>query len=90
MGVATALIFFAAPFYNVAYVSRRLALTPDALQSWVNSVARLIGFGAAPVGVAVTGVLLQRIGPTPTGILFVAGQVIVALVALLIPAIRHE
>jgi predicted MFS family arabinose efflux permease len=45
LGIVTALLYFIGPFYNVTNVSCRLAMTPDALQSRVNSVARLIGLG---------------------------------------------
>jgi hypothetical protein len=39
----------------------RLALTPDALQGRVNSIARLISFGLAPLSIALTGILLQSV-----------------------------
>jgi predicted MFS family arabinose efflux permease len=60
LGLLMALLFFIGPFYNVTNISRRLAMTPDALQSRVNSVARLIALGFSPLGLALTGFLLQR------------------------------
>ncbi len=89
LGLILALLFFIGPFYNVVYVSRRLAMTPDALQSRVNSVARLVGMGLAPLGLALTGLLLQYSGPQVTILLSVGGQVLLALVASLNPHIRR-
>lgn len=89
LGLILALLFFIGPFYNVTYVSRRLAMTPDVLQSRVNSVARLLGLGFAPLGLALTGLLLQYGGPELTILLSVGGQVLLALAATLNPHIRR-
>jgi len=89
LGLILALLFFIGPFYIVANVSRRLAMTPDVLQSRVNSVARLIGLGLAPLGLALTGLLLQYNGPQVTILLSVAGQILLALVATLNRHIRR-
>ena len=88
LGLATALLFFIGLFYNVVYVSRRLAMTPDALQSRVNSVARLIGLGFSPLGLALTGLLLQYYGPQLTVLLSVGVQALLALLATINPHIR--
>ncbi len=58
-----ALIGVMLPIYNVMSISYRLALAPDALQGRVNSVFRLLGLGSVPVGTAIGGLLLERIGP---------------------------
>ena len=65
-------------------------MTPDALQSRVNSSARLIILGSSPLGQAFVGILLQYSCFQFTVVLLVIGQVILAIVAMLIPAIRHE
>lgn len=88
LGPITALLFFIGPFYNVTYVGYRLALTPDALQSRVNSVARLIGLGLSPLSIALTGLLLQYSGAFVTILLSVAGQVLLALIATVNSSIR--
>jgi predicted MFS family arabinose efflux permease len=88
LGLITAALFFIAPLYNVVYVSLRLALTPDALQSRVNSVARLIGFGLAPLGWALTGILLEHTGPRFTTLLCTVGLGLLALVGTVNPHIR--
>ena len=50
--------------------SYRLALIPDELQGRVNSTFRLLAFGFNPLGAALSGVLLERIGAVPTVIAF--------------------
>jgi predicted MFS family arabinose efflux permease len=89
LGIITALLYFIGPFYNVTNVSRRLAMTPDILQSRVNSVARLIGLGFSPLGLALTGFLLQYSSPQVTVLLAVGGQLLLALAATVNPHLRH-
>lgn len=89
LGLITATLFFIGPFYNVVNISERLAITPDTLQSRVNSVARLISLGFAPLGLVLTGLLLQYSGPQVTILLSVGGQVLLALIATLMPHILH-
>jgi predicted MFS family arabinose efflux permease len=89
LGLITAALFFMIPFYNTAYVSYRLALTPDALRGRVNSVARLIANGLAPLGLAFTGFMLQAVGPQFILLLLVGLQAGLALVATLNTAIRQ-
>ncbi|HZR40870.1 MAG TPA: MFS transporter, partial [Ktedonobacteraceae bacterium] len=89
LGMLVALLFFIGPFYNVVHISRRLAMAPDALQSRVNSVARLIALGFSPLGVALTGLLLQYWGPQGTILLSASGQVLLALVATMNQHIRR-
>lgn len=89
LGLITAALFFIIPFYNTVYISYRLALTPDALRGRVNSVARLIAFGFSPVGLALTGILLQYAGARITVLLAVGVQALLALVATLNGAIRR-
>lgn len=81
LGVLTAALYFIGPMFSVTTVSYRLAHTPDDRQGRVNSAARLIALGAAPLGVAVTGLLLQHVGPQLTVWLSVAGQGVLALAA---------
>ncbi|HUY77797.1 MAG TPA: MFS transporter [Ktedonobacterales bacterium] len=89
LAAITGVIWFVAPLINVAYVSYRLSVTPDALQGRVNSVARLIALGATPLGLALTGGLLQYSSPQLTLALAVGGQALVALVASANTAIRR-
>ena len=78
--------FLIMPAYDTVQYSYRLALIPDALQGRVNSVFRLVARGMAPLGVALTGVLLERIGTTSTLLFF---AIWLLAVALLTTANRH-
>jgi MFS family permease len=89
LGLLTAALFFIGPFYAVTSISYRLAITPDKLQSRVNSVARLIALGLSPAGQALTGFLLQYTGPQITVLLLTAGQIILPLAAMASRSIRN-
>ena len=86
LGMITVLNFAIGPIYNVVQFSYRLALIPDALQGRVNSVFRLIAFGGQPLGLALTGLLIQTIGVIQTILVCTAGM---ALFAVATVANRH-
>jgi MFS family permease len=67
--------------YNVAQVSYRLALIPDALQGRVNSAYRLPSYAAGLVGTAAGGVLLGLLGPRPILWGIAAGLGVIAIAA---------
>jgi hypothetical protein len=77
------------PIYSVTHLSYRLALTPDELQGRVNSVFRLIAFGSQPLGLILTGALLQVIGPVATVVVLFVPQFILAIAATLNPGVRN-
>src|SRR6266700_3193344 len=77
------------PIYSVTHLSYRLALTPDELQGRVNSVFRLIAFGSQPLGLILTGALLQAIGPIATVVVLFVPQIILAVAATLNPGVRN-
>ena len=54
------------PIEDVAYFSRRLELIPDELRGRVISACRLAPGVTRPIGLALTGVALQRWGVLPT------------------------
>jgi MFS family permease len=89
LGILAAAIYLVIPVLNVVTISYRLALIPDALQGRVNSATRLIAYGVKPLGVAMTGLLLQSIGPVATILCFAVGFVALALWVSLNPHIRH-
>ena len=64
---------FSFSIFDIAQRSQRRALIPDALQEHVNSVYCIIVFSGRPVGLALTGVLLQNSGITTT-ILLLTGD----------------
>lgn len=70
LGVIAALTYMTSPIYNVVQFSYRLALIPDELQGRVNSTFRLLAYGFNPLGAALSGLLLERIGAVPTVIAF--------------------
>jgi predicted MFS family arabinose efflux permease len=88
LGLVVALIAWLGPVYNVVQFSYRLALIPDALQGRVNSTFRLLAFGLNPVGAALSGLLLERLGAARTIGVFVAWQLMLAVLASLNPHVR--
>ena len=89
LGIITAGAFVAGPVYNVVQFSYRSAIIPDELQGRVNSVFRLIAFGGQPLGLALTGLLIQSIGVIPTVLADAAGMVILAVAATLNTHVRN-
>jgi len=54
------------PIEDVAYFSHRLHLIPDELRGRVLSACRLVPGTLRPLGLALTGILIQRLGVFPT------------------------
>ena len=88
--VAAVLILFliAEPSYNTVQYSYRLALIPDALQGRVNSAYRVVSQGMRPLGLALTGVLIERIGEVNTTLTLGGWLIIVSLATSLNAHIR--
>lgn len=81
---AILIVFFTVmPSYDTVQYSYRLALIPDALQGRVNSAFRLVALGMQPLGLALTGVLLERIGATSTLLFFGVWLLAVAILTTL-------
>jgi MFS family permease len=76
LGVVLAGIALMAPIYNVVQFSYRVSLIPDELQGRVNSTVRLITFGFNPLGLILSGILIQVFGVV-TVVLCVAGVMVV-------------
>jgi hypothetical protein len=89
LGIVTALSFIIVPIYTVVQFSYRLALILDHLQGRVNSVFRLIAFGSQPIGMAVTGLLIQAIGPILTVIVLFIPQFVLCIAATLNKELRN-
>ncbi len=60
------ILMLVGPTYDTVQFSYRLALIPDALQGRVNSVFRMIATTIQPLGLALTGWLLEYAGSTTT------------------------
>ncbi|GLV55751.1 MFS transporter [Dictyobacter sp. S3.2.2.5] len=82
LGCILAAIFLVSPIYNIVNMSYRFALTPDEMRGRVNSISRLISNGLAPLGLTLTGWLLQYYGAATTVLLAAAGQILLAAVAM--------
>jgi MFS family permease len=75
--------------YDVVWPSYRIALIPDALQGRVTSAYRMIFSSMAPVGAAVSGLLIQRFGAVPEMLLAAVGLSVLSVVVMLNPHVRH-
>jgi MFS family permease len=89
LGIITAATFVSGPVYNVVQFSYRSAIIPDELQGRVNSAFRLIAFGGQPLGLALTGLLIQNIGVIPTILVDAAGMIILAIAATINTHVRN-
>ncbi|TMH33426.1 MAG: MFS transporter [Betaproteobacteria bacterium] len=89
LGVVFALIYFIGPIYNVVQFSYRLALIPDALQGRVNSTFRLLAFGMMPIGAALSGFLIERLGVIPAVVVFSLWYVLLAIMTTLNRHVRE-
>lgn len=89
LGVVVATAFVSNPIYNVVQMSYRLALIPDELQGRVNSVFRLIAFAGQPIGLAVTGLLLEAFNPLVTVLAFMVLEAFVSILATVNSHVRN-
>lgn len=81
LGITNAISFIIVPIYFSVQFSYRLITIPDQLQGRVQSIYRLLSFGSQPLGMALTGFLIQWIGPTWAVIVLFVPQGLVSLVA---------
>ena len=89
LATITALFFFTTTIFNIVQFSYRLALIPDELQGRVNSTFRLIAWSTRPLGAALSGLLLERLGARPTVGVFALWGGALALVTLLNRHVRN-
>jgi len=83
---ALAVVGLVGSIWDVAQLSLRQVLIPDRLMGRVISAFRLVGFGPAPVGALLGGVLGRTLGLRAP---FVFGAVVLAVMALLaLPAVN--
>jgi len=88
LGVVAAAFSFVGPVYNVVQFSYRLSIIPDALQGRVNSVFRLVAFGFMPIGAALAGVLIERLGVVAAVIALSIWFLALAIATTLNPHVR--
>ena len=79
LGMVNIVSFIIVPIYMVLQTSIRMKLTPDHLRGRINAVFRLIAFGSQPIGLALSGILLQYLGPVKTVVILFIPQLILAL-----------
>jgi MFS family permease len=89
LGLLLAVSFCTSPIYNVVQMSYRMAIIPDELQGRVNSMFRLIAFGGQPLGLALTGILIQRTGVVTTILICAIGMVGFAIAATVNAHVRR-
>lgn len=87
--LANAASFIIVPVYMITQYRYRLAATPDRLQGRVNAVFRLIVWGSQPLGIALAGLLLERLGPNQTILLLFVPQLLLALAVNLHGGLRR-
>ncbi|KZM69939.1 MFS transporter [Nocardia terpenica] len=90
LGLLMAGTGFAGALMNVVVGVRQLRITPDALQGRVNSVFSLLSFGMSSAGAFVGGVLLSAIGTRATAVSIAAAMGVLALIAVVAPAMRED
>jgi MFS family permease len=83
-------IGFVDPIEDVPYFSHRLKLIPDELRGRVISACRLFPGTLRPIGLALTGILIQRIGIFPTIWLAWAWLLVITIIVTVIPQVRRE
>jgi len=89
LALMSGLNYIIVPIFLVSQFSYRLTLIPDALQGRVNSVFRLIAFGGQPIGLALTGILLQSFGPLATILVLFVPQLVLAILVSLNRHVRE-
>lgn len=88
LAVVSALFAFVDPVYDITQFSYRMVLIPDALQGRVNSAYRVIARATPPLGLALTGILLQHAGALTTIAALGTFLLAMALLATISPSIR--
>lgn len=81
---------FVDPIEDVPYFSHRLKLIPGELKGRVIGACRLFPGTLRPLGLALTGIAIQRLGVFPTIWLAWAFLLVITVTVTVIPYIRHE
>lgn len=89
LGIANAATFIVVPIYMSVQFSYRLIVIPDSLQGRVQSIYRLLSFGSQPLGLALTGFLIQWLGPIWAIIVLFFPQGLFALAATFYRPLRE-
>lgn len=79
LGLVNILSFIIVPIYMVLQASVRMTLIPDHLRGRINAVFRLIAFGSQPIGLALSGILLQYLNPVVTVVILFVPQLLLGI-----------
>lgn len=90
LGVITFGTGFVDPLEDIAYFGHRLRLIPDELKGRVISVCRLVPGVVRPLGLALTGLLIQRLGVFPTIWLSWVWLLVTTTLVTAVPYVRRE
>jgi MFS family permease len=89
LGLIVAAAEFSTPVTNSIVVSYRVALAPDRLQGRIQAASTLVSFSAASLGPLAIGFMLQNAGTTATILATCGWAALLAVGAVLTPALRH-
>jgi predicted MFS family arabinose efflux permease len=82
------LVNLVGPLYDTVQQSYRMASIPERLQGRVNSAFRMVAQGLGPIGLALTGVLLDRVGGAATALACGSLMALLGLVTARNPHVR--
>jgi len=88
LGLVTAASFIIVPIHTATHYNYRLARIPDRLQGRVNSVFRISLFASYTLGLLVTGLLLQLVGPIYTVLILFVPQFVMAIATQINPHLK--
>lgn len=74
---------------SVVNFSYRMALTPDEMRGRSSGIGNLLVRGSLPIGIALTGILIQNIGVVTTVFIISGCRVLIALAATLNAHVRN-
>jgi predicted MFS family arabinose efflux permease len=89
LGVLEIVVGFIDQIHDVTWISYRIGLIPDALQGRVTSTYRLISRSLRPVGLALSGILIQHISAPRTFLVAAACLVVLAVLTTLDRNVRR-
>ena len=89
LGVVYGLMHFVGPIYNVVQFSHRIALIPPGLEGRVNAGYRFIAHLPVPLGAALCGVMIERVGSSVTLAFFASVFGVLTVAAAASRTIRH-
>ncbi|GAC1393118.1 MAG: MFS transporter [Ktedonobacteraceae bacterium] len=90
LGIVTAASFIIVPIHSATQYNYRLTHIPDRLQGRVNSVYRIALFESQMLGLLVTGLLLQLVGPIYTVLILFVPQAVMAVATQINPHLRSK